>query len=188
MAGGRSSRMGQDKATLVIEGKPLWQRQLDTLRAIAPAELIISGRPEGPYADCGVRILPDEQPGLGPLGGLATVLRAARHPLVLVLAVDQPGITPEWLTGLLSVAPAIPFLSGKLEPLAAVYPKSAATVAARLLSEQRLAMRDFAEILLAAGEAQPLVVAADDAPLFRNLNTPEDVRALEAERRERHAT
>ena len=43
LAGGKSSRMGSDKAFLEIEGEPLWQRQLATLRGLSPGQLMISG-------------------------------------------------------------------------------------------------------------------------------------------------
>ena len=78
LAGGKSSRMGRDKSALIVNGEPLWQRQLAVLRATEPAELFISGMRDGPYADCGVEILADGIPNCGPLGGIATALRRCR--------------------------------------------------------------------------------------------------------------
>src|SRR5688500_16588132 len=88
LAGGRSTRMGFDKATLVIDGQPLWQRQLATLRALHPHELFISGRLDGPYGGAGVEIIEDDVADLGPLGGIASILRRAESELVLILAID----------------------------------------------------------------------------------------------------
>ncbi len=101
LAGGESSRMGRDKSALPVNGEPLWQRQLAVLRATEPAELFISGKSDGPYAGCGVEILPDEFPGCGPLGGIATALRRCKSDRLLVLAVDMPAMTAAFLRTLL---------------------------------------------------------------------------------------
>ena len=101
LAGGKSSRMGRDKSALLVNGKPLWQHQLATLRATQPAEIFISGKSDGPYAGCGVEILADEFPDCGPLGGIATALRRCTSEFLLVLAVDMPAMTAEFLRALL---------------------------------------------------------------------------------------
>jgi molybdopterin-guanine dinucleotide biosynthesis protein A len=93
---------------------------------------------------------------------------------VLVLAVDLPEMTSAWLRELVSAGPAIPINGGKLEPLAAVYPKAAADIAERLVRQRHLAMRLFADELFAAGLARPHILSPEELPLFRNLNTPED--------------
>ncbi|GDX08948.1 molybdenum cofactor guanylyltransferase [Verrucomicrobiota bacterium] len=100
LAGGKSSRMGRDKSALPVNGEPLWQRQLAVLRATEPAELFISGKSDGPYAGCGVEILPDEFSGCGPLGGIATALRRCKSDRLLVLAVDMPAMTAAFLRSL----------------------------------------------------------------------------------------
>ena len=101
LAGGKSSRMGRDKFALPVNGEPLWQHQLAVLRATEPAELFISGKSDGPYADCGVEILADEIPDCGPLGGIATALRRCTSDFLLVLAVDMPAMTATFLRTLL---------------------------------------------------------------------------------------
>ncbi len=59
LAGGKSSRMGTDKAGVLIQGVPLWRLQLATLRDLGPEEIFISGRDSGPYAEEGLEILKD---------------------------------------------------------------------------------------------------------------------------------
>ena len=167
--------MGFDKATLMIDGKPLWQRQLATLRATQPGELLISGRPDGPYSGEGVPIIVDDVPDAGPLGGLATLLRIAKHPLILVLAIDLPDMTAEWLARLVQFGPAIPVRDRRLEPLAAFYPKAALPIAERLLAQGERSMRIFAHELFYTGLAKPLTLSPSSSALFRNLNTPEDL-------------
>ena len=99
LAGGQSRRMGTDKAALKLEGLPLLER---TARTALGAELpvLVAGRarPNGwPLETVG--FAEDDQPGLGPLGGLATALRSTSAP-VLVLACDLPLLTADavrWL-------------------------------------------------------------------------------------------
>src|SRR5262245_51623819 len=121
--------MGRDKAGVQVRGQPLWERQLSTLRQVQPAELLISGRLDGPYARAGVEIVKDITPGRGPLSGLEAALHRASHPLVLVLAIDLPEMTVEFLSRLIWFATQrggergmVPRLNGHFEPLAAVYP------------------------------------------------------------------
>jgi len=170
--------MGFDKATLLIDGMPLWKRQLATLRQTGASELLISGKLDGPYASSGIPVVLDAAPNLGPLAGIAKILEAATHPFVLVLAVDLPKMTPEWLSELVRAGPAIPMRGEMLEPLAAVYPKNAQPIAAALLSRGELAMRSFARELLHGGSAKPYPVSPGDFGLFANVNTPEDAQNL----------
>ena len=200
LAGGKSSRMGRDKAALPVNGEPLWQRQLAILRATQPAELFISGKSDGPYADCGVEILADEIPGCGPLGGIATALRRCKSERLLVLAVDMPAMTAEFLRALLGesqrtamgVVPSVaadgrrradPDRSARLlpsavtyiEPLAAIYPRAALAIADECLRAGEFKLETFIRKLEAGRLVSVRTVAAEDIFLFANWNVPTDV-------------
>src|SRR2546428_9892635 len=88
LAGGQSTRMGRDKAGIVLDGIPLWQRQFEILRELRPHEIFISGPPRKEWS--GLEVVADETPDAGPLAGLVASLRRCRSPLLLVLAVDLP--------------------------------------------------------------------------------------------------
>jgi iron complex transport system ATP-binding protein len=82
LAGGRSSRMGRDKSRLLLGGKTLLQRIINTARHLdVPVELITE----------------DDTPGRGPLGGVATAFNRFRFQRALFLSCDMPLITPEFL-------------------------------------------------------------------------------------------
>ena len=185
LAGGKSSRMGRDKSALPVNGEPLWQHQLATLRATNPAELFISGKSDGPYADCGVEILADEFPDCGPLGGIATALHRCKGDRILVLAVDMPAMTAEFLRSLLDeshrtamgIVPSAAMNANvrHLEPLAAIYLRAASAVADRCLRTGERKLETFVRCLEAQGLVTIRPVAAGEAALFSNWNKPDDV-------------
>src|SRR5438270_112688 len=104
LSGGKSRRMGRDKALITFSGNcPLWRLQLEKLQGLGLAEVVVSGPPR-PGFPRGLRCLADAYPGRGPLGGLGTVLDACPHRPVLVLAVDVPGISAAFLKTLLAAS------------------------------------------------------------------------------------
>ena len=176
LAGGRSTRMGRDKAALVLDGTPLWQLQLAKLRALQPTELFISGRSDGPFAGAGVDIVEDETPGLGPLAGIAATLARITAPRLLVLAIDLPEMTVDFLRALLAAPGSlIPQRAGFFEPLAAVYPQAAAPLARAAVPREDRSLQRFCRELLAARLATARPLSPAEEPLFRNLNAPADL-------------
>ena len=178
--------MGRDKSALPVNGEPLWQRQLAVLRATEPAELFISGKNDGPYADCGVEILADEIPGCGPLGGIVTALRRCTSDHLLVLAVDMPAMTAEFLRKLLDESQrtgmgVVPSVAddgrrrASFEPLAAVYPRAALAIADECLRMGERKLEAFIRKLEASQLMSVLAVGQNDAALFANWNSPEDL-------------
>ena len=87
LAGGKSSRMGCDKASLPFLGSSLLEFQLDKARLLGCRDILISGA----HSDAeGAKIIPDIFPDRGPLSGLHACLQAAAHPRCIVLGVDMP--------------------------------------------------------------------------------------------------
>ena len=180
LAGGRSTRMGCDKASLIIDGQPLWLRQLATLRATGTSDIFISGRPDGPYANAGIEIIPDATPDLGPLSGIAAALHRITTPLLLVLAIDLPGIGSEFLLRMVheavrANAGAVPWIDRHFEALAAVYPVTALPLIEECLRSEDRSMQHFARCACQAGVLTALPISADHLLTFRNLNSPADL-------------
>ncbi len=178
LAGGKSSRMGCDKSTLVVDGEPLWRRQLDVLRATGAGEVFISGKTDGAYAGVGVEIVEDERSDSGPLGGIASALRRCGEEWLLVLAVDMPAMTADFLCGLTDAARkgmgVVP-VTDRIQPLAALYPCAALEIAETLLREGRRKMECFVDDLEARSLVRRLDVPVAQWPLFANWNEPGDV-------------
>ncbi len=179
LAGGASSRMGTDKAWIEWRGEPMIVRQARLLREAGASEVLVSGRAGVDYAVCRARVVIDELPGQGPLAGIAAALRQAAHPLVLLLAVDLPRMEQEVLRLLLDRSStdtgAVPWVNGRCEPLAAVYPRAEAGSAQARVADGRLAVQEWVAEMVGAGR----VVRVEVPPLrdgcFANWNTPADV-------------
>src|ERR1043165_8061611 len=101
LAGGESRRMGRDKATLEIAGKPLWQHQITLLESLNPVEILISARTDHDWRPGTAIFVVDQPPSVGPLSGIAATLHTCRGSHLLVLAIDLPWMTSSYLHSLL---------------------------------------------------------------------------------------
>jgi molybdenum cofactor guanylyltransferase len=125
LAGGRSVRMGRDKAGVALAGRPLLEIMLDKLRMLGLRARVAGLR--APVANAGVEVLRDAHPDCGPLSGMETALAKSEAALVLMLGVDLPLLETEFLFWLLERAATtgaiatIPRLGSKPQPLCAVY-------------------------------------------------------------------
>jgi molybdenum cofactor guanylyltransferase len=178
LAGGRSSRMGRDKALLTFGEQNLLQRALKTATGAANKTYIVGAK--ALYAEFG-DILEDVYPGCGPLGGIHAALASTDTDLNLILSVDMPRMSTEFLRWLIAQAEAraelivVPEADGGLQPLCAIYRKVAAEAAERALQEgdykvgrlfSRVPTRILAESEIAAAGFSPVI--------FHNVNTPEE--------------
>jgi molybdopterin-guanine dinucleotide biosynthesis protein A len=171
LAGGKSSRMGRDKALLKLDGETLAARAVRKLRLVF-AEVAIAGGAEElrPLA----RVVVDEHPGCGPLGGIVAALEQSPYEWNLFLAVDMPFV-PEYvlreLVGAARDGAAIVLAEaeGRLQPLCGLYSRAALPGLKADLLAGRLKVKDAA---LGTGACR--VVGFEELDWFRNLNTPEE--------------
>jgi molybdopterin-guanine dinucleotide biosynthesis protein A len=181
LAGGQSRRMGRDKAWLPLDGRPMLARQIELGREIACSEVFISGRADADYASFGCPALTDRFADAGPLAGIECALDRASAPLVLVLAVDLPRMTSLLLRRLLAECSpgtgVVPRINRNFEPLAALYPKAAQSIAVDLLQSGVRAVHQFARQCQEAGLVRFLDLETEALPCFSNWNRPEDILA-----------
>ena len=174
LAGGLSTRMGRDKAFLPHGGKTLVRLQADRLLSLGCPDLILSGRPGVDYAVPEARVVFDQTPDLGPLGGLCAVLEAARHQIVLVVAVDLPALSPAWLGSLLLRCPdgrgCVPLSPQGFEPLAAVYPRALLPQARIALEAGELSLQKLLRTACEQGLMASYPLAPEESPFLANWN------------------
>lgn len=180
LAGGFSSRLGRDKATLRLGGKPLAHLAAAALAPFTAIRWLITNHPQA-HLPLGLPLVIDLRPFLGPAGGLATALFYARTPWVLVTAVDNPFLAPALLAELVAVArrtsrPAVICRSpGGLDPFPGLYAVRLLPALQDFLQADRRPKR-FLEVCRPQILSESAVLALDpEARSFFNLNTPEDL-------------
>jgi len=186
LAGGRSSRMGSDKAFLEFNGRTLLARALNLLHRLTPEVRIV-----GPAAKFAAYapVVEDIYTGRGPLAGIHAALSSSTTELNLMLAVDLPLVTESLLQFIVECARAsdalvtVPRIVGGYQPLCAVYRRAFAPLAQAALES----VRNKIDALFSATntrvlEESELQQFAFHARMFENLNTPEDVRRAAAEK------
>jgi molybdenum cofactor guanylyltransferase len=178
LAGGESTRMGRDKATLEWRGIPLWVRQLEKLRALT-SNIFVSTRFPVPWRPADVTLVIDQPPSCGPLSGVAASLEKMETDCLLVLAVDMPFMTVSHLHTLCGWAEprvgAVPVVDGKVEPLAAVYPKRAGPIFAEALEGTDHSLQQVVRRLTVLGLIREIAVIAAAGHFYRSVNYPADV-------------
>ncbi len=179
LAGGASSRMGRDKALLEIGGVPLLVRTARLLEPLVAAVTVIGWAER--YAALGLRVVPDDWAGVGPLGGMATALRISSSKWNLIVGCDLPYLNAEWLDWLIARALAskadavVPETARGLEPLCAMYRKSCATpVAAAIATGTRKVTDGLAGLAVEKVTPSEWKAFPSGGVLFDNMNTPAD--------------
>ncbi len=187
LAGGKSSRMGANKALLTIGGQNLVQRLLARLERLCNRLVLVANDPDS-YRGLEVPVVRDVFPGNGPLAGIHAGLSASTTPYCLVVACDMPYASVDLGGYMARQAPGydvvVPAHQGGLEPLHAVYSRSCLPhIEARLTAGGQ---RDLRIISLYPDVAVRRVVEAEIRPfgdpgvIFCNINTREDYERLRA--------
>lgn len=166
--------MGTDKALLPVQGHPLWQRQVEVLRAAGAREVFFSVRLEQAWIPAGARAVHDAVAGAGPLAGIAAALGVCSDPHLAVLAVDLPRMEPAWFARLLERcgpgAGAVGRHGNFYEPLAAIYPRELQAAATEALARGELSLQAF--IAGAGARMRPVEIGSDESEWFLNWNEP----------------
>ncbi|MCX6380712.1 MAG: molybdenum cofactor guanylyltransferase [Armatimonadetes bacterium] len=179
LAGGRSERMGQDKALLTRGGRTLLEQTLLTVSEISSEIIVVADRADRYPLAIG-RGIADRFPGAGPLGGVITGLELLGEGNHLVTACDMPSLQTSVLRYLLSCANeeadcVVPLVGGRLEPLCAVYQQSALVPLRAYFEEgERALHRSLRRLRLRTVPEEELRAFDPELRCFRNLNTPEE--------------
>jgi molybdenum cofactor guanylyltransferase len=178
LVGGKSRRMGQDKATMLFRGAPLWKIQLELLRRLAFERIFVSAASDPSWRPVDVDFVSDKQPSRGPVSGIAAAFRQLESDYLLTLAIDVPFMTDVYLRSLCARIEngrgAIPMIEKRAEPLVAIYPSGAEAEFTSVLPGNDFSLQPIVRKLIALGKLQPIQVSTEERALFRNLNEPQD--------------
>lgn len=181
LVGGKSSRMGRDKALLPLHGTILLDTVLDTLRTGLQRVILVGDHPER-FDGYGLSIYPDIFPGSS-LGGLYTGLSRAETPYIFASACDLPFSSPSILRLILSLGEGfdavVPLNDGYPEPLFALYHKNCLEPMKKLLDARNYRIYDFyPRVRIRYVTAEELATVGGIGRAFLNVNTIKEYEAI----------
>lgn len=178
LAGGKSTRMGTDKAFVELEGRALLARALDIARSVTHNVSIVGDPAKfAAYAP----VIEDIFPNCGPLGGIHAALRSSSTDLNLILAVDVPFVSIELLEYLLERARrntavvTVVQTAGGYQPLSAIYRRQFADLADKALCAGHYKIDSLFTANTQTITEEELKAAGFSQTMFRNLNTREEL-------------
>ena len=179
LAGGRSKRMGEDKAFLRYRGRCLYTYPLEILECFCSRILISSSSEK--FKGEKYEIVEDIYKNAGPIGGILSCLKVSETPLNIVMSCDQPLVTREFIYQLLAESEgaqiSVGTQKGVIQPLPGVYAKSLIDKMNEMIVSDNYKMRhliDKVSVKLLDSEEKGF----DPARIYRNINSPVDFTEL----------
>lgn len=173
LAGGKSSRMGEDKGLMLLNGKPMIQYVIDAVSKLTDKIIIVSNSSK--YEQFGCKVIPDVVKDKGPLGGIISGLEQTTSERNWILSCDTPYISVEILRELMETMGEeqirITSAGDKIHPLIGTYRKSAL-----IPLKEQLALNEL-KLTKAFEGVEKTIFDANHYPLncFKNLNKKEDL-------------
>lgn len=174
MAGGKSSRLGVNKAFLKFHDRPAVELVLEKVSALVSPVIIITNSP-AEFRYLNIPAASDILPGCGPLSGIHAALSLSPAEYVLVVSCDLPLLTPQILRSLLTAYPGYDitlYKHAQFEPLCAVYRRTCLPALEELIDHGEYRIIDLFPTL------NVKVIRTDQNEAFQSINTPEDYERL----------
>jgi len=183
LAGGRSSRYGENKALVTFQGVPLIERALHTMDSIFHRVVLITNTPDA-YAYLRVPMFEDLIKGLGPLGGIYTGLQVIPDPAGFFVACDMPFLNPLLIRYMVAIRNdfdvVIPRVSGWVEALHGLYTKNCSQSIRELIASGTYQVFRFFQAVSVRFVDDGEVRQWDpDLKSFLNINTPDELKRLQ---------
>lgn len=185
-AGGKSSRMGQDKSFLPVCGKLLFELVMEKVTGLGDDLVITSNEPEK-FRGYPATVVRDEYLDVGALAGLHAGIKAAKNDLVIAVANDMPFISVELLAYMQQqiqpdVDVVIPCSGKGYEPFHAIYRKSTCLPAIEkaILDHKKRIISWFEDVNVLTMDESVLQLYDPKGLAFFNVNTEEDLRFAES--------
>ena len=175
LTGGASRRMGRDKASIEIDGRPMVAGVAEALTGAGAAELFVCGPATATLDSLGLRVVPDRWPGEGPLGAIITSLGAASHERVLVVATDLVTPSDSALAAIAAVRAdadadlVLPVVAGRRQYLTALWHKRSLSVLEAAFADGARSIREL------IGSLTVIEVEGGDPAAFRDADRPQDL-------------
>jgi molybdopterin-guanine dinucleotide biosynthesis protein A len=181
LAGGRSSRMGRNKAHLAVRGIPMIQSVASTLGSIFTRVIVVSDQAQA-YQFLGLPVIPDIHKGIGPLGGIHSALTTLDAPAVFVLGCDTPFVSEDLVRYILRYPTRtmvkVAMLEKRIHPLCGIYGRACLPELNACMARGTRKVLSFLENVETT--AVPLPKLLFPADLLRNINDPATLEAAQS--------
>ncbi|MBI5815757.1 MAG: molybdenum cofactor guanylyltransferase [Nitrospinae bacterium] len=181
LAGGKSVRMGRDKAFVEVEGVPMIERVIAAARQCSANVIIIANEPEK-YQKSGLPVHTDKVKGMGPLSGLVTAFEATGAGAVMMIACDMPYISPAMIRHILSrylkgCGAVIPYAFGREQGLCAIYERRLLEKFTERIGRGDIQFNEFRMNIEKVNISETELKAVEgDLRSFININDEEELR------------
>ncbi len=178
-AGGKSSRMGEDKSFVKLNGRPLIEIVIDAVQGLGQETILITNKPAA-YRHLSLPLFADLYPEHGPLGGIYTAVFHASYSHTLIVACDMPWLQRPLLAHLITLREkadvVVPRWDKFPEPLHAVYSKTCLPPIKQNLEVGKLKITGFFnQVTVQFVEREELERFDGNGRSFTNINTPQDL-------------
>ncbi|OPL16077.1 MAG: hypothetical protein AVO39_06405 [delta proteobacterium MLS_D] len=179
LAGGRSRRMGENKAFAEIGGVRLIDRTIALFRDLFNEIILVTNEPSD-YLDLDAIIVTDIIPGKGALGGMYTGLFFARNERAFAAACDMPFLNRSFITWMMENSGncdvLVPAPADGLQPLHAVYSRRCLPAIKKLIDDDRLQIRLFYKRCRTVEIPESVLRSFDpEGTMFLNINSQDDL-------------
>lgn len=172
LAGGKSQRMGRDKALLKTDLGETWIEKIASVACDFADQVMIMTGPELRYENLkflgNVELVPDETPGLGPMGGICTALGRAKSPVIYFLTCDMPQISVESLLKLVPNQAEVIYAKETFFPMVVQSTASVLKAAQQCIAMRKFSVKKWLDQL----KTEPVQIA------LPNINTMEDMKSV----------
>lgn len=181
LAGGKSTRLGKDKALLLLQGRTFMDHLITAIGCVVEEVVIVADDAQR-YISFNVPVVPDVFSNSGPLGGIHSALVHSQASAVFVVSCDQPLLTPEIIREVVSLAGPEPATVlgdvGRSHTLIGLFKKECLPILERLLQLRKRKFREFLHESGARLVSPQEIRSSDFSRLLVNVNTAEDYAAL----------
>ena len=178
LAGGKSSRMGEDKAFIELGGQTLLDRAIEKMSGFFSEIIVVINR--GDFADPRIKTVKDRIADRGPLGGILAGLEGSSSPYNFVTACDMPFTNTKLMKLLVGIGEAdvvAPRTERGVQPLCAVYSKNCIPrIEHYILEAGRCPISFFKQIKLKCVSRERVSEVDPEMMSFFNINTPQDLK------------
>jgi len=176
LAGGKSSRMGQDKGLLLLSGKAMICHAIETLIPFVNEVIVVSNNPE--YKKIGYETISDLIKDTGPVAGIYTALQHSTTQKNFIMSCDVPFVSPEIVDNLIKHSGnnliTVAGSAHGVQPLCGVYSKECISSFYECLKNGMVKLKDVIK-LVSYQMIDMSICEVQHSHLFKNINTKEDL-------------